>query len=152
MSLPHPKIKFFLSDEAKKAEVVFSPPRALDAGFDLPSLVDFEIKPQSMLLVRTGLHVAIPENWVGLVRDRSSIALRGCITMAGVVDASYRGEIKVVMYNLASAALKFESGERIAQMVIVPHLSGEYSGEVLAIDHLGDTSRGSGGFGSTGKK
>lgn len=152
MFTPGSKLKFFLSEEAKKSGLTFSPPRALDAGFDLPSLAYVEVPPLSFSLVRTGLHVAIPENWVGLVRDRSSVALRGGITVAGVIDASYRGEIKIAMYNLAGDVLVFECGERIAQLIIVPHFGSIFCEEVERFDLLGETSRGGDGFGSTGRK
>ncbi len=143
-------LKFYLCDEAREKGVVFSPPRRLDAGFDLPCLEGVEIAPGSSSLIRTGVHLAIPENWVGLIRDRSSIGVRGGVVAAGVIDASYRGEVRVFMHNLGKETLRFEKGERVAQCVILRHLS--HGEQVETIEALGDTERGSGGFGSTGKK
>lgn len=143
-------LKFYLCDEAKEKGVSFSPPRCLDAGFDLPCLDKVEIAPGSSSLLRTGIHLAIPENWVGLIRDRSSIGSRGGVVAAGVIDASYRGEVRVLMHNLGHEPLCFETGERIAQCLILPHLS--HGEQVESLEALGDTERGSGGFGSTGKK
>ena len=144
--------KYFLSKEAKEKGINFKAPRELDAGFDLPALEDISISAGGFQLIRTGIHFSIPKNWVGLIRDRSSIALKGGCVTAGVIDASYRGEVKIAMHNLSDNILTFPSGTRIAQCVIVPHYSGEAAFEVQSIEELGDSERGSGGFGSTGIK
>lgn len=149
--MPKPVLQFFLSPEAKAAEVNFGVPRELDAGFDLPSLHDVTIEPGTYSLLHTGIHLTIPEHWVGIVRDRSSIASRGGLCGAGVIDASYRGEVKVLMHNLSKQPLSFKRGDRIAQCVVLPHLPGTASVEVSSLDELGATERGSGGFGSTGR-
>ncbi len=146
-----PEILFYFSDEARAAGLSFKSPRDLDAGFDLPALEDVAISPHSIAVVRTGIHAAIPEGWVGLVRDRSSVAVRGGHTIAGVIDASYRGEIKVAIYNLLQTPLQFSKGERIAQLVVVEHLSGRAGRSVDSLEALGSTDRGAGGFGSTGR-
>lgn len=146
-----PEIRFHFTAEAKAAGLSFKAPRDLDAGFDLPAIEDVTIAPHSIYVIRTGIHAAIPEGWVGLVRDRSSVAIRGGHTIAGVIDASYRGEIKVAMYNLLSEPLRFTRGERVAQMVVVQHLSGRAAKAVDSLDDLGSTERGAGGFGSTGR-
>ena len=144
-------IRFYRSAEAKAAGISLQTPRPLDAGFDLPSLAAVTIPAHSSALLRTGIHLAIPESWVGIVRDRSSIALRGGAVTAGVIDASYRGEVKIIMHNLSGDALVFEPGERIAQLLVVPHLEGSRCAEVESLDALGASERGSEGFGSTGK-
>lgn len=144
-------LRFFLNKEAKEAGLSFKLPRELDAGFDLPALFDTSIDPGEFQLIRTGVHLAIPKDWVGLLRDRSSIALRGGAVTAGVIDASYRGEVKVAMHNLGREPLSFKQGERIAQCVVVPHLSGTTAVEEVTLDDLGSSERGAGGFGSTGK-
>jgi len=145
-------LTFFRCDEAKEKGISLGIPREGDAGFDLPSLDDIEIPVGGMSLIRTGIHLAIPTGWFGLVRDRSSVAYKkgGAVT-AGVIDASYRGEVKIVMHNLSSEPIIFNVGDRVAQCVVLPHLPGEASEEVESIDHLGTTSRGATGFGSTGK-
>ena len=142
---------YFLNSEAQSKGIELGVPRELDAGFDLPSLDPIVIEPGAFVLLRTGVHLAVPEGWVGLVRDRSSVALKGGVTVAGVIDASYRGEVKVAFYNFSKEPLTFQVGERIAQIIIVPHLAGSQCTRVELLDGLGDTVRGAGGFGSTGK-
>ncbi|MCC6932118.1 MAG: dUTP diphosphatase [Deltaproteobacteria bacterium] len=143
--------KFYRSEEAKSASSEAKIPRAEDAGFDLICVEPVSIQPGDKALISTGLHVAIPLNWVGLVRDRSSIASRGGVTAGGVIDSGYRGQIKVVMYNLGKDNIDFKPGDRVAQLVTLPHLPYERSVEVAALDDLGSSERGAGGFGSTGK-
>ncbi len=145
-----PCLQYFYCDEARTAGLELRIPRELDAGFDLPALEAVEIAPGGFALIRTGIHFSIPENWVGIIKDRSSIALRGGATTAGVIDASYRGEVKVAMHNLSDAPLSFDVGERIAQIVVTPHLAGTQSQEVASLEDLGSSERGSAGFGSTG--
>ena len=147
----NPILKYCLSTEAKRAGIKLGIPRAQDAGFDLPSLHDLNIPPSGFVLVSTGVHLAIPPGWVGLLRDRSSVALRGGAVTAGVIDSSYRGEVRVAMHNLSLEPLVFQAGERIAQLLVVPHLEGGCSEEVELCDQLGESERGQGGFGSTGR-
>ena len=146
-----PVLCFSLSDAAKAKSIEFRAPRALDAGFDLPSLNDVAIQPGAFALLETGVHLAIPEGWVGLIRDRSSIALKGGACTAGVIDASYRGEVKVAFHNFGKVPIEFVTGDRIAQCVIIPHLPGANAEQVDSVEALGNTNRGAGGFGSTGK-
>jgi dUTP pyrophosphatase len=141
----------YLSEEARKAGISFHPPREQDAGFDIASLEDVTIHPGAQALLRTGLHMAVPLGYVGLIRDRSSVALRGGAVTAGVIDSAYRGEVKIVMHNLGKEPLLFKRGERIAQCLVVPHLDGASSAEVSSLEELGQTDRGAGGFGSTGR-
>jgi len=143
--------QYFLTDEAKKAGIDLKVPRQGDAGFDLPSLESVTIPTGRARLLRTGVHAAIPLGYVGLVRDRSSTAIKGAMCGAGVIDASYRGEIKVLLYNFGEEPLSFSPGDRIAQLVCLPHLTGEGVTVVSDIERLGKTERGDGGFGSTGK-
>ena len=143
-------LHYFLNSEAEVRGVEFLAPRELDAGFDLPSLDSITVEPGAFALLRTGVHLAVPEGWVGLVRDRSSVALKGGMTVAGVIDASYRGEVKIAFYNFSKAPLTFEVGDRIAQIIILPHLPGTQSTKIELLEGLGETMRGAGGFGSTG--
>lgn len=145
-----PTLSFFLSPEAKAAGIIFKQPRPQDAGFDLPCLEAVCIAPQCAALIRTGVHVAIPENYVGFVKDRSSVALRGGAISAGVIDSSYRGEIKVVMTNHSKQELNFQPGDRIAQLVVFQHLPDNHCQEAPTLEALGSTSRQQNGFGSTG--
>ena len=144
-------LQFFRSEKAKTANVSLGIPKEGDAGFDLPALEDCDVPPKGSAVIPTGIHLAIPLGWVGLVRDRSSVALKGGAVTAGVIDAGYRGEVKVVMHNLTNTEISFKKGDRIAQCVVLPHLVGSESQEVSDLDRLGSTERGSGGFGSTGK-
>lgn len=146
-----PLLRFFLSEQACSLGVKLGIPREGDAGFDLASLETFSLDPGESQLVSTGVHFAIPNGWVGIVRDRSSMALRGGTTAAGVIDASYRGEVKVLLRNLGDNVLKIEIGERIAQCLFLPHLSGTDCQGVSSLESLGATERGAGGFGSTGR-
>ena len=118
-------LKFFLAPGAKEKGVEFKAPRRMDAGFDVPCVYDVEIPPKDFTLIQTGVHLAIPEGWVGILRDRSSVALKGGACTAGVIDASYRGEVKVAMHNLGDEPIVFKAGDRVAQCVIVPHLTAE---------------------------
>ena len=144
-------LQYALNEKAKQNGVDLRIPRELDAGFDLPSLNQITIPPRSFALLETGVHLAIPDGFVGLIRDRSSVALKGGATTAGVIDASYRGEVKVAFHNLSDQPMTFQPGDRIAQCVVVPHLPGSRSQKLESLDALGVTARGEAGFGSTGK-
>ena len=123
-----------------------------DLGYDLFALEDAELWARATLRVRTGIAVEArhPETGAALgllVRDRSSMAARGIATTGGVIDAGYRGEILVVMTNLTDTAVSFKAGDKIAQMVPVPVLTGA----VVAVDELEDSLRAAKGFGSSGR-
>ena len=121
-----------------------------DAGLDLRANVDIDIAPFERKLIPTGLAVAIPEGFAGFVQPRSGLALKSGLSMAntpGLIDAHYRGELKVIAVNLdANEAIHISKGERIAQLVIqrVPVVS------LMEVDELDKTDRGTGGFGSSG--
>lgn len=120
---------------------------AFAAGADLFCAEQCTIAPGQRHLISTGLAVEIPAGYYGRVAPRSGLAVRsGIDVMAGVIDADYRGELRVLAINLGAAEVKFEVGDRIAQLIIesVPPASFEWSEE------LDDTERGEGGFGSTG--
>ena len=121
-----------------------------DAGLDLRANVDVDIAPFERKLISTGLAVAIPEGFAGFVQPRSGLALKSGLSMAntpGLIDAHYRGELKVIAVNLdANEPIHISKGERIAQLVIqrVPVVS------LMEVDELDKTDRGTGGFGSSG--
>jgi len=118
-----------------------------DAGLDLFSAVDEILGAGELMAVPTGLQMAIPDGHVGLIWDKSGISLQGVHRLAGVVDAGYRGEVKVVMINLGKLPFAVKKGMKIAQMLIQPVVAAE----VTETADLDDTSRGGGGFGSTGR-
>ena len=119
----------------------------LAAGLDLYSVERATLRPGARAAVRTGLSVAIPSGFYGRVAPRSGLAVRmGLDTLAGVVDADYRGEILCALVNHGDATVEIEVGTRVAQLIV----------ERIALpepawaDDLGETERGTGGFGSTG--
>lgn len=123
------------------------------AGADLYAITDgpVTIGPGETVLVHTGLAFAIPRGYVGLVYARSGLATKQGLAPAnkvGVIDADYRGELMVSLYNHSGEARTVNDGDRIAQMVITPYLTADFQ----PADELDDTARGSGGFGSTGSK
>ena len=117
-----------------------------DAGLDLFSVVDRELAPGEVFAVPTGIQVAIPAGHVGLVWDKSGISLQGVHRLAGVVDSGYRGEVQVVMINLSAVPFAVKKGMKIAQMLVQPVAAVS----VVESGSLDGTSRGEGGFGSTG--
>jgi dUTP pyrophosphatase len=117
-----------------------------DAGFDLFSCEDCDLGPGEVRPVPTGIQMAIPPGWVGLIWDKSGISLQGVHRLAGVVDAGYRGEVRVVLANLGRDVFPVRKGMKIAQMLI----QRVEAVEIEESSSLDDTSRGEGGFGSTG--
>lgn len=107
------------------------------------------LAPGERRLVPTGLAVAIPDGYVGLVAPRSGLALRSGISIVnapGVVDSGYRGELAIILVNLGSEAVSIQRGDRIAQLVVVPVAAVEF----VVVDALEPSDRGESGFGSTG--
>ena len=122
------------------------------AGADLYACLDSEItiNPGETYLVKTGIAMEIPVGYAGLIYARSGLATKRGLAPAnkvGVIDSDYRGEIMVSIYNQSSEPQKIEPGERIAQLVITPYITGIFN----EVSDLTDTTRGEGGFGSTGR-
>ena len=121
-----------------------------DAGLDLRSNEEIDLEPLERRLVGTGLAIAIPDGYAGFVQPRSGLALREGLSMAntpGLIDAHYRGELKVCAVNLdPEKTIHISKGERIAQLVIqkVPAVT------LVEVAELDQTDRGTGGFGSSG--
>jgi dUTP pyrophosphatase len=121
-----------------------------DAGLDLCSTIDVEVLPGERAMVPTGVSVAIPDGHAGLVVPRSGLASRQGLTMAnapGLIDSGYRGEVTCAVVNLdRDQAVKIRRGDRIAQLVVValPQMLPSW------VDELPPSTRGDGGFGSTG--
>lgn len=118
-----------------------------DAGMDIFSAEEMVIKAGERKNIRTGLKMEMTDGFVGLVWDKSGLALKnGIKTMAGVIDACYRGEIGIVLANLSDQDYKIEKGQKIAQMLI----QKIERAEIEEAQKLGETKRADGGFGSTG--
>lgn len=122
------------------------------AGLDLRAHLDapIELKPLQRELIPTGLFIELPKGHEAQIRPRSGLAFKNGVTVLnspGTIDADYRGEIKVLLVNLSDTTFVVQDGERIAQMVIAQHEQAEWH----SVQSLSDTSRGAGGFGSTGK-
>ncbi len=118
-----------------------------DAGLDVFSVVDYNLKSQEIKAIPTGIKIAIPEGFVGLVWDKSGLSLKGVHCLAGVIDSGYRGEVKVVMVNLSQQLFEIKKGTKIAQILIQP-VAGV---RVVEVEELEKTDRGDKGFGSSGK-
>lgn len=138
----------------KLTDSAILPDRGSDyaAGYDLFADVKetLEIKAHTTAMIPTGLAMEIPEGYFGGIFARSGLASKESLRPAncvGVVDADYRGEVKVALHNDSDAERVITPGQKIAQLVIVPFLSVEFD----EVDTLSDTVRGAGGFGSTGK-
>lgn len=120
-----------------------------DAGMDFFSDEEIILEAGQRKLISTGIAMQIPAGYVGLIWDKSGIATKfGIKTMAGVVDSSYRGEVKILLHNLSSEKFKIEKGMKIAQMLIQP----VEQKKMIEVKELEETARGEGGFGSTGLK
>jgi dUTP pyrophosphatase len=123
------------------------------AGMDLRAFIpgDIILKPLERALVPTGLFIELPIGFEAQVRPRSGLAIKKGVTVLntpGTIDADYRGEIKVILVNLSNEDFLVKDGERIAQMIIASHEQAEW----IQVEELEQTSRGAGGFGSTGHK
>ena len=120
------------------------------AGLDVVSAEDLTLAPGARHAVATGFAIAIPDGYEVQVRPRSGLALKHgitCLNTPGTIDSDYRGEVKVILANLGSEPFAVVRGERIAQLVPAPVLKARFA----EVDELGDTDRGVGGFGSTGR-
>lgn len=121
------------------------------AGLDLRSAIHTILMPGRRDLIPTGLMAEIPVGYEGQIRSRSGLATRfGCIVFnaPGTIDSDYRGEIKVLLFNAGRYPVLIESGMRIAQLVVAPYTKVE----LVEVDELSSSDRGSGGFGSTGSE
>ncbi|MCK8140545.1 dUTP diphosphatase [Flavobacterium sp. I-SCBP12n] len=123
------------------------------AGMDLRATITepITLKPLERAIIKTGLFIALPIGYEAQVRPRSGLAAKNGITVLnspGTIDADYRGEIGVILVNLSNQDFVIQNGERIAQMIIAKHERAEW----IEVQELTETSRGEGGFGSTGVK
>ena len=138
---------FFESKKLYDSSLVPTKGHMDDAGWDLYSFEAISVPSGATVLVSTGIAMAIPKGYVGLIWDRSSMGVKGIHRHAGVIDSEYRGEVKVCLHNTTKESYHIERGDRIAQMLIqeaptfIQHV----------VHELDSTNRGDGGFGSTGK-
>ena len=123
------------------------------AAMDLSAVLDapVTIQPRGLVMIPTGLAVALPDaNWVALIYARSGLGIKHGISPSnavGVIDSDYRGEVKVGLTNLSDTPYTIQNGDRIAQLMVMPVAQAK----IVEMDELPPTSRGEGGFGSTGK-
>lgn len=117
-----------------------------DAGLDLYSMETRYVSPGEHEVFDTGVHVAIPEGFVGLITSKSGLMARG-ITSRGTIDSGYTGSIRVVLFNHGERGYLVKKGDKITQLVVLPALIEEAE----LVEELEDTERGAGGFGSTGR-
>jgi dUTP pyrophosphatase len=139
-------LKIKVSDPKLKPERQHS----TDAGLDLKTATGFTIPPERQITVSTGVSVAIPVGFVGLVMIRSGVAKNHGLTLingVGVIDSEYRGEIHLPLINSGFTTASIGRGDRIAQLLIVP----VELPDIVLVDELDETERGSDGLGSTGK-
>lgn len=125
---------------------------AMDLRAAIPPEETWNLAPGARRLVPTGLSMAIPVGFEGQVRPRSGLALKHGVTVLnapGTIDADYRGEVAVVLVNLGDAPFELRRGDRIAQLLVAP-VAGWAWQPVAAVEDLGETGRGAGGYGSTG--
>jgi len=140
------KLKVFLHSELAKL-----PKRADEgaAGYDLTSIENISIPPKSRSLISTGLSIQLPMYSYGRIAPRSGLSVKGLDVGAGVIDESFRGIIKVLLINNNDTAFQVSEGDRIAQLLVEPIYYPDVE-TVSSLEELSSTSRGEGGFGSTG--
>lgn len=117
------------------------------AGYDLYASEDTIIPSQHRALVSTGIAIKLPQNSVGIIKSRSSMACKEIDACAGVIDSDYRGEVKVLLHNTSYEDYEVKTGARVAQLLVMPILTLPF----VLVDDLEKTKRGKSGFGSTGE-
>lgn len=117
-----------------------------DAGMDIYSDEKIIILPNHRALVKTGISIELPKGYASLIWDKSGIAKKGLIKIGGIIDSGYRGEYKIMLYNISSSTHKIEKGQKIAQILI----QKVEEPKIEEIKDLRETSRGKDGFDSTG--
>lgn len=143
-------MRVYVNEAFRALGVTLRAPQDGDAGYDLYAVDAVEIAAGERALIPTGVHVEIPTGYVGIIKDRSSMALAGLHCMAGVIDAAYRGEIRILLLNTNKTPYHVTTGQKIAQMLVVPYY-GQVLETVETLEALSATERGAGGFGSTGR-
>ena len=119
----------------------------IDAGWDIRTREDGYVGPGGWAVIDTGVHTAIPEGYVGFLKSKSGLNVKHGIRSEGVIDSGYTGSIVVKLYNDTDKLYAYDKGDKISQLVILPIPETE----MIHVDHLEDTERGTGGFGSSGR-
>ena len=141
-------LRFINDSENKNPEYAYQS----DSGFDLRSSEDIWIHPNDRNLIPTGMRFDIPEGYEIQVRSKSGLALnQGLMVLnsPGTVDSGYQGEIKVIMFNTTNQKVKIVKGQKVAQAVLCPVVSGKWV-DLIRVNNINDKDRNSNGFGSTG--
>ena len=141
-------MRAYKNDKMRRLGIEFKAPRDGDAGYDLFSAGEYVAAPRQSVRVDTGLHLEIPPGYVGLIKDRSSVAAAGLHATAGVIDSSYRGELKILLLNAGAEDYTIKVGQKIAQLLVVPVYVAAVE-MVESLEALSASERGAGGFGST---
>ena len=118
-----------------------------DAGYDLYSPVDMFIRAKGYETIDTGVHIEIPEGYVGFLKSKSGLNVKFSVLSEGVIDSGYTGSIRVKLYNHSHRQFKVHKGNKISQIVFLPI----YTPELEVVDELKKTDRGNNGFGSSGR-
>lgn len=118
-----------------------------DAGLDLFAAETIRIWPHSWAAIETGVHVAIPEGYVGLLTSKSGLMRSKGLTCRGTIDSGYTGTIQAIVFNHSDVHVEIPKGNKVTQLVILPIITPE----IEMVDMLEETERGNGGFGSTGE-
>lgn len=118
-----------------------------DAGYDLFTPEAVVVLPRESVTIDTGVHVQIPEGYVGMLKSKSGLNVKYGITSEGVIDCGYTGSIRVKLYNNSHNNYVFAVGDKITQLVIMPIADAD----LVIVDSLDETDRGDGGFGSSGR-
>lgn len=119
-----------------------------DAGLDLYANETVRIWPHSWMAVETGVHIAIPEGYVGLLTSKSGLMRHNGLTCRGTIDSGYTGTIQAIVFNHSDVHVEIHKGEKVTQLVILPIITPD----PVPVDELEATERGDGGFGSTGAR
>ena len=128
----------------------YMPERAhkFDAGLDIRTPRSVVVMGGDSAVIDTGVHIQIPEGWVGMLKSKSGLNVKHGITSEGVIDCGYTGSIVVKLYNHGDDPIVFDAGDKITQLVILPVYVMD---DLTLVDEFPNTDRGNGGFGSTGK-
>lgn len=118
-----------------------------DAGADLRSPVESVVPARGSIVIDTGVHVEIPEGYVGMLKSKSGLNVKHDLIGEGVIDCGFMGSIRVKLYNLGDTDYQIQRGDKIIQLVIMPCVYCEFT----EVEQFADSERGTGGFGSTGR-
>lgn len=140
--MPVLKVKKFEGDAVLPAKA-----NPKDAGYDLSSCVNVVIEPMKGVLVSTGLGITVPDGTYGRIAPRSGVSMKGVFVNAGVIDQTYTGEVKVLLFNFGTEPFEVRKGHRVAQLIL-ERVAMDV--DMIEVEQLETTQRGAAGFGSTG--